>query len=574
MEPGSPSKPTRLPALLHWLAWGLVAAALLRTGLMAVYAGRQLAWLPWEDVTAAGIVWGVISMVVRTSGRLPDHDRRIFLGLASVLGLSASGISQQAMLDVAQLRMVPIMQLAGASIASILSIATLAVNPDHQEAAASRALQATMDVVAILGATALTGVVLSPLAIPTGAPIPPGQIFAIVIDLALILIVLLLLITSPGALRAIQGFFWLMVSLRLLSLFGLPGMSAAQTLELVETLRASLSAPAVLRWIAHRPAGVQHGYQFADTGSPIPQAAVWFALASVIIARDIPRAPGLGLFGVEVVRTALYAAHRQRQLRRWWHMVQAERQARVAERTAAQERITALARLVHDQAAPLSGLDRIYREIERAAIHGMARRIGDQLGLLLGLASQLRASLGDRPLTKRAQVAVAVLPIVRATIDAAAERAQLAKVDLFWAMSSDGATVLGDAASLRRVLDNLVTNALDATCEGGQVAIELWDDRRYPGWLTISVRDTGSGLSDAAREQVFTPGQVKPAGPGMGLGLSIVRELTELMGGVYGVTSRPGEGSAFWIRLRYAEQSQVLQQKQRIGGINDHAADY
>ena len=145
MEPGSPSKPTRLPALLHWLAWGLVAAALLRTGLMAFYAGRQLAWLPWEDVSAAGIVWGVISMVVRTSGRLPDHDRRVFIGLASVLGLSASGISQQAILDVAQLRMVPIMQLAGAGIASILSITTLAVNPDHQEASASRALQACRD---------------------------------------------------------------------------------------------------------------------------------------------------------------------------------------------------------------------------------------------------------------------------------------------------------------------------------------------------------------------------------------------------------------------------------------------
>lgn len=73
MEPAALSNPTRLPALFHWLAWGLVAAALLRAGLLAFAAERQLAWVPWADVTAAGIVWSVIGMVVEASRRLPDH---------------------------------------------------------------------------------------------------------------------------------------------------------------------------------------------------------------------------------------------------------------------------------------------------------------------------------------------------------------------------------------------------------------------------------------------------------------------------------------------------------------------
>lgn len=336
-------------------------------------------------------------------------------------------------------------------------------------------------------------------------------------DLVLIVVVVLLLITSPRALRAIQAMLWLMVTLRDLSLIGLPALPGVEARELLETLRASLSAPAILRWIEHRPDSMHSGHQLLVAGSPIPQVVVWLALAHTIIVRDIAPAPALALLGVEVLRVTLQAIRRQHQRRRWWQVVQTERRTQMAERAAAQEQITALARLVHDQAAPLSELDRIYREIERAGIHGVARRLGDHLGLLLSLASQLRVALSDRPLTKRPPVVVEVLPVVRAVIDAAAERAQITRVDLFWAMSSEGATVLGDAAALRRVLDNLVTNALDATSAGGQVAIELWDDRRYPGWLTISVRDTGSGLSDEVREQVFRPGQVKSAGPGMGL---------------------------------------------------------
>ena len=66
-------------------------------------------------------------------------------------------------------------------------------------------------------------------------------------------------------------------------------------------------------------------------------------------------------------------------------------------------------------------------------------------------------------------------------IDAAAERAQITRADLCWAMSSAGTAVPGDAVVLQRVLDNLVTNALDATSAGGQVVVERQDDRRHPG---------------------------------------------------------------------------------------------
>ena len=59
----------------------------------------QLAWVPWADVTAAGIAWSVIGMVVEASRRLPDHDRGAWLGVAVAMGFSASGVSQQVLLD-------------------------------------------------------------------------------------------------------------------------------------------------------------------------------------------------------------------------------------------------------------------------------------------------------------------------------------------------------------------------------------------------------------------------------------------------------------------------------------------
>lgn len=178
------------------------------------------------------------------------------------------------LLGVAQLGMTPVTQLAGAGITSLLSVATLAANIDRQEPAAMRGFQALADLIAILGAVTLIGVVRSPIAGEAGNHIALGEVFAIVTDLALIVVVVLLLITSPRALRAIQAMLWLMVTLRVLSLTGLPALPGVEARELLETLRASLSAPAILRWIEHRPDSIQSGHQLLAAGSPIPQVVV------------------------------------------------------------------------------------------------------------------------------------------------------------------------------------------------------------------------------------------------------------------------------------------------------------
>ena len=111
--------------------------------------------------------------------------------------------------------------------------------------------------------------------------------------------------------------------------------------------------------------------------------------------------------------------------------------------------------------------------------------------------------------------------------------------------------VLGDGERLRRVLLNLVDNAIKYTPAGGRVALSL---RRLNDRACLSVRDTGIGLSEAEREQVFQrfyrAGAARDHGAqGSGLGLCIAMSIVEAHGGTLEVTSREGEGSTFTVCL-------------------------
>ncbi len=93
------------------------------------------------------------------------------------------------------------------------------------------------------------------------------------------------------------------------------------------------------------------------------------------------------------------------------------------------------------------------------------------------------------------------------------------------------------------------------TPAAGVIVVEFWIDRAYTDALTISVRDSGPGLSAAEQQRVFLPREQPSIGPGMGLGLSIVAELTESLCGTYGVQSETGGGSTFWVRLPREEEA-------------------
>ncbi len=112
--------------------------------------------------------------------------------------------------------------------------------------------------------------------------------------------------------------------------------------------------------------------------------------------------------------------------------------------------------------------------------------------------------------------------------------------------------VRADEKRVRQILINLLGNAIKFTVQG-QVTFRL----RYAREMAhIDIEDTGPGMSGAELAQIFEPfargataGQSAGGAPGAGLGLTIAKMLTDLMGGEMTVTSTPGEGSVFRIRL-------------------------
>ncbi|KMS55112.1 histidine kinase [Novosphingobium barchaimii LL02] len=117
--------------------------------------------------------------------------------------------------------------------------------------------------------------------------------------------------------------------------------------------------------------------------------------------------------------------------------------------------------------------------------------------------------------------------------------------------------VRSDARLLRRVLQNFVSNAIRYT-ELGSVTVEVEPDGED---VRVTVRDTGPGIALCDRDEIFEEfrrvGKTQ-AIPGKGLGLAIVRRMTTMLGHRMDLTTAPGQGAAFSIRLPRAVSAAAL----------------
>jgi two-component system phosphate regulon sensor histidine kinase PhoR len=126
-------------------------------------------------------------------------------------------------------------------------------------------------------------------------------------------------------------------------------------------------------------------------------------------------------------------------------------------------------------------------------------------------------------------------------------------------------TVSADLRRLRQVVLNLVDNAVKYTPSGGTVSVQA---RAVDGTVEIVVQDTGVGIPRDAIERLFDPFYRVPDSRPLhgesssGIGLTLAKRLVDAHDGSLGVTSEPGAGSTFTVRLNATAPSRGRKRKQ------------
>lgn len=209
----------------------------------------------------------------------------------------------------------------------------------------------------------------------------------------------------------------------------------------------------------------------------------------------------------------------------------------------------------HEIRTPLNGvlgmlglLSRTALDSEQQAYVRNARDCGDHLLTLVNALLDYakieagKLELEDGPVDLEA--------LLQGVCELLSPRAHEKNIELIQALGTGPARILGDEGRLRQILFNLAGNAVKFTDTGGVAILAETDGDR----IRFSLRDTGPGIAEDARERIFEEfGHADAADAsrhgGAGLGLAVVRRLVEAMDGELGLDSVPGDGSTFWFSL-------------------------
>ena len=212
--------------------------------------------------------------------------------------------------------------------------------------------------------------------------------------------------------------------------------------------------------------------------------------------------------------------------------------------------------LSHELRTPLNavyGWARLLRdsqldaETSARAIDAITRNAEAQSRLIDDLLDVSRIVAGKMRLDFRS---VDLPAVVGAAVDAVRPAAEAKQLRLFTMLDPQAGPVQGDADRLQQIVWNLVMNAVKFTPRGGRIDIVV---RRVRSAVEIIVTDTGLGIQPAVLPYIFErfrqgDSSSARATTGLGLGLALVRHLTELHGGTVSAES-PGEGEGATFRV-------------------------
>ncbi len=236
-------------------------------------------------------------------------------------------------------------------------------------------------------------------------------------------------------------------------------------------------------------------------------------------------------------------------------------QAREEAEEAAQLKSAMLANMSHEVRTPLMSMigsaDLLREDLEEAGPEGEPADMAEQI---FRSGQRLRETLDSVLELSRLESGAYTLDDDSAYLDVVVRevaqelnlRAHEKGIQL--EVGSPGASVEAglDETAVRRIVRNLVENAIKFTPEGGKVQVRVEPEDEETALL--AVEDTGVGIAEEAREDIFDAFKQESEGldreyEGSGLGLSIVDRLTTMLGGTIEVESEKGAGTRFAVRL-------------------------
>jgi len=204
--------------------------------------------------------------------------------------------------------------------------------------------------------------------------------------------------------------------------------------------------------------------------------------------------------------------------------------------------VIAYAELLEDNADKLAGEQRAE----------FLRRLRSEAMRLMGLIEDIldlsRLESGKLLLRRHA---VSLNDVVRDSVETVRPSAEKHRISLLEDYSEELPRLSLDEVKMRQVVVNLIANAVRFSPEGSRVTVRTWGEE---GAFVIDVADEGPGISPDEATHIFELfGQGASARGvregGLGIGLHLVKRISELHGAHVGVNSEAGKGSTFWIRL-------------------------
>ncbi len=255
-------------------------------------------------------------------------------------------------------------------------------------------------------------------------------------------------------------------------------------------------------------------------------------------------------------------------------LIESERTARTEAEEANRVKDEFLATLSHELRTPLTSIlgwlsmlrtDHLDEQTTARALETVERNARAQAQLIEDLVDVSRIAGGKLSLDV---TPVDLMPVIVAAVDVVRPAANAKGIQIQVSTDASVGLVAGDAPRLQQIISNLLSNAVKFTSRLGIVYVSL---RRSGSSAELEVRDTGMGIDPEFLPSVFerfrqAESSVTRSHGGLGLGLAIVRHLTELHGGTVSAES-PGKGlgSTFTVRVPLA----AMQSEQSLARDSD-----